>query len=669
MAKEQFKKRILDYWEAPDDAGEAIGCLCTSFTFHADLFEEECLGRFLGLDSDPKEEADFYLVELETKLAQMGNITIFVDSRHSKGIRSPRWNLLPVHVPGGAFHPKLQVLIWSNHVRIIVGSANITREGYRFNDELFYVVDYHKDAEADKDFANECLSFFSIINSYGGWSDDLKSSISKLINQTKSLLSKFSLIEPPLKYIFTGVLPGSDSIFDQIKEFTGNKIFDAAYIKSPSFDQPGTKNEPAEQIWSLLKQRGDTQVVYQLRGRKTESTKEIEIFAPEELLTSKPKKESASVYIELNNEIIDGYVRSAHSKVLELIGDSWRCITIGSSNFSRPGLGIKTKGKSPVNFEANVSFLVPHGFDRKIESHLDDLFKEHEEVDFDNYKVSWLSDNISLGNEQDQEAYPSFISYIEFTKDGEDSFYKIGLNEKNITFKVKVPKELASLLEVDGSKELTYRIPIKFPHSELVICWDNHQYNYPVYITAQSSLPTPDYLANLTLEEITELLSSNLPLQRAFKKLYLKKKAIEERQVLEISDPHKRANTSGFILQRTRQFSWALNAFKKRIEEPVFTEEAFDWKITGPIGIISIKNCLLRPFEKPDEKAFFLTEIISTLKSVTPSKQTGCLDEKIIKKKVGLIIKSLEKELKDYLPNISDTMKDYINVTGERYVK
>jgi len=57
--------KVLDAWVPPEDAGEPIGCVATTFTFSPVFFEEECLGRFLKLETDPKEDGQLYLVERE----------------------------------------------------------------------------------------------------------------------------------------------------------------------------------------------------------------------------------------------------------------------------------------------------------------------------------------------------------------------------------------------------------------------------------------------------------------------------------------------------------------------------------------------------------------------------------------------------------------------------
>ena len=34
--------RLLELWQPPDEAGPAVGCFATSFTFEADFFVEDC---------------------------------------------------------------------------------------------------------------------------------------------------------------------------------------------------------------------------------------------------------------------------------------------------------------------------------------------------------------------------------------------------------------------------------------------------------------------------------------------------------------------------------------------------------------------------------------------------------------------------------------------------
>ena len=81
---EDARRKPLDLWQAPDGAGEPLICLATTFTFDAQFFEVECLGRFIQMDAHPSEtEAVGYLIEREEKLASV-RACVFADRRHAQ---------------------------------------------------------------------------------------------------------------------------------------------------------------------------------------------------------------------------------------------------------------------------------------------------------------------------------------------------------------------------------------------------------------------------------------------------------------------------------------------------------------------------------------------------------------------------------------------------------
>src|SRR3954471_6293285 len=111
-ASEQTRARLLDWWAGEDAFGHPIGCITSTFTFDAELFEEQCLARFLSIQSNPNETAKAYLIEREEKLSQCF-ACVLVDRAHVVADRSLRWHLLPVTLPrGGVMHAKLTMLVW-----------------------------------------------------------------------------------------------------------------------------------------------------------------------------------------------------------------------------------------------------------------------------------------------------------------------------------------------------------------------------------------------------------------------------------------------------------------------------------------------------------------------------------------------------------------------------
>ena len=155
--------RILDLWDPPENAGDALVCLATSFTFDAGFFETECIGRFLNMDSHPSEsESVGYLIEREEKLAD-ARICALVDRRHARDKESLRWDILPVLVPHAIQHAKLSLLLWGNHLRVIIGSANLTEPGYRSNLEVCGSLDLARTDGGLREHVSRCVDFLGSV--------------------------------------------------------------------------------------------------------------------------------------------------------------------------------------------------------------------------------------------------------------------------------------------------------------------------------------------------------------------------------------------------------------------------------------------------------------------------------------------------------------------------
>jgi HKD family nuclease len=654
MLKRDIK--FLDLWEKPDEGGDAIGCLSTSFTFDSGEFEEECLSRFLQLSSNAKDEKTIQVLELETRLQQLGAVTAFIDAHNASGKRSPRWTIAPVHAVGAVFHPKIQLLVWSKWVRIIIGSANLSLSGLRYNAELAVSFDYADNQSANLNFALDVLKFFKKINKESMSSEKCQLNVLELIEKTEALLRSFELNKPDYSYFFIPVIPKAASVFDQILEIKKQHIFDHVFVESPSFDLPETKNEAAEQIWDLLRKNGEAIVTYNLQGREDKKQNSFDIIAPESLMKTTRSNQVVKVrmYEAKKSERGDFQGRMLHSKLLAFVGDHKSLVVVGSSNFSTLGLGLSRK-KS--NYEANVVFLLDSNktTDRFIEQIL------LPSVEIDLKKASWLPDKtVDQAELMAKIPFPEFIKSITFNSKDDDSFYTISLIENAPGFSVTSPdgRSLDSLNKKEKNR-LILSVKHIVPHSDLKIEWDGKIAAFPVSIESQDAIPAPDYLRNLSLEDLVSLLSSNLPLQKALQRFLRKKK--EEAGKLEAAiDPHDRVDTSKFILQRTRQFGWAISALKRQIENNPSTVEQLKWRLSGPVGVFAVKDAILRFFPDPEERTFFLAEMIGELYRLKiPATKT--LKKNEINDEVSKVITELENELFILKSHASNLIQSYIN--------
>ena len=99
-----------------------------------------------------------YRIEREEKLADLLCAAVVADIHHCGGRRSLRWDLLAARPASGVMHAKISLMAWANHVRVLVGSANLTNEGYRRNQESVAPLEFGE-AFADRGLLDPLLAY------------------------------------------------------------------------------------------------------------------------------------------------------------------------------------------------------------------------------------------------------------------------------------------------------------------------------------------------------------------------------------------------------------------------------------------------------------------------------------------------------------------------------
>lgn len=353
--------KLLDAWSPPDDAGDPIGCVATSFTFSAAFFEEECLARFLALEMDAKEAPTAYLIEREEKLSQVLCAAALVDQHHARSTRSLRWDLLSARLPNGILHAKVSLLVWAHHVRLIVASANLTEPGYRLNHEVFATLDYAAGSTAPLSVLDELIEFLresgKLAMPGGNRSSPAIERWHQLLDRASTMSREWGVDvrpraadQPHVFALLSG--PQTSTVLQQL----GGKRVDQsplrlACVVSPFFDDATRHNQPAVQIWSLLKQRGGATVEYYVTSEEVPGEDTLRLHVPD-LSGAKPDNRELLEIRFQRLQLEDD--RPLHAKCLWFQNEHTILHVIGSSNFTSAGLGI---GKVK-NVEANLCFEV-----------------------------------------------------------------------------------------------------------------------------------------------------------------------------------------------------------------------------------------------------------------------------------------------------------------------
>ncbi len=655
--------KILEAWEPPDESGEPRGCIATSFTFQPDFFEEECLGRFLGLETDPSNnptDKKVYLVEREEKLAQ-AYAAVLVDQRHARGKRSLRWDLLSARVPVAILHAKVSLLLWTRCARLIVASANLTKPGYRLNHEVFGVLDYFPGSEASlavladiAEFLRRAVLFAApdpanpgpTIARWNGFLDG----VLKVTRRWGSRHPPHRLARPRVFAVTTG--PKRRNAFETVRElWPDTSPPREAFVVSPFFDPPEAPNTPARELWNLLHQRRPASVQFEVSGEDVPDGGGVLLHAPEALRKAQPASRDDVETIFRRLKLEDG--RPLHAKCLWIQNDQWALYQIGSSNFTTAGLGF---GKAP-NLEANLVYAVCYTRSAKASRALAHAWLDSEEAPTDARFLCEPRDDREDAPMLGEVLLPAEFGEATFACDSDQKGFV------ELTFQGNPPVGWRILYE--DREEVVFaetrwrsqrrppRLRLEWqedrPPSAFRVKWRGSEGVawWAVNARDAASLPPPSELRDLSLDALIEILTSARPLHQVMRRLLQRRGDGATDGETPQLDPHKRVDTSAFLLQRTRRISWALAALRERLAQPVPSREALNWRLHGPYGVMALVNAISREKDRPEqEKSFLLAEIAVELARVTLRHAPGCLQ----RRQVHAALRECIREIRSQVP-------------------
>jgi hypothetical protein len=657
--------KLLDAWTPPEEAGEAIGCVATTFTFKAEFFEEECLGRFLQLETDPAEDGPAYLIEREEKLAQLTCAAVLADQHHVRDcVRNLRWDLLSARPVNGILHAKISLLLWSKRARLIIASANLTEDGYRRNLEVFGALDYHADAESPLAVLDDCIAFLreAAVTTQAGadsaavrrWNAFL-AQVTRVTRAWGNTELPRSGAQPRVFAVLSG--PQRASVFESlqaIKPETG--ALTDAYVVSPFFDPPEATNEPARQLWTLLKQRGDASVQYHVAAEEVPGENAMLVHAPESLLHARPED------TQICQLVLDAD-RPLHAKCLSLENERSVIRLIGSSNFTSAGLGLgKTK-----NWEANLAYVVRTDLNREAWRALECAWPEVDDLPDDKDIRYQPATNTDDEASDEQRLPPAFADAV-FTGT-EVHLHFAGEPPKGwIVFDGEAPFADDAAWHKEGRPEV-FQLAWSHerPPSGFSVTWPDSKGPawWPVNVLSAEVLPLPADLRHLSLDALIEMLTTSRSLHEALCAWRKRHERDEAEADGALIDPHKRVDTSAFLLQRTRRVAAALNGLRQRLEKTVASEAALHWRLRGPIGVLSLASAITREAKSDAERAFLLLELCLEVRRVTPVEAPGCLSKSRLHAALREVIADLRATIPTDAFTADPAMKAYASAVFE----
>ena len=626
---------LANSWSAPSelpvgDAGRPLFCVSSTYTFHAPFFESELLPRFLGLKFDETEGVRPFVVEREQALAT-SRVCVLVDADHLDPSQSTlRWDQFPVRVPGGVQHAKVVMLIWENCARLIVSSANQTRQGYRRNREIAGVVDLcDHESSAPRKLILDAIRFIQEVSGWVRASDAAVDRLQQTIEDARSRLrgwrrmpADFTPREIP-RVSFIGGLPRSTggvarSSIDQFLDLWGTRRASEVTVMTPFVgDIDGPVDPVVERLLRLPRTREATgRLVVPGQQSEKESNKMV-VGLPRRFLeawasTWRTEPSSVATYVVPLCRPGEKANRDLHAKGVLVAGDGMGMLLCGSSNFSPHGMGV-----GMANVEANLCYADDPNAKRG-GLRLDDRLPVDWEQDLCESAI-WPETAEPIDDERPSTNQPIPAAFLWAAYNQRLAVLTVAMDAK-----APLPAEWSLRWPGEGSEQVAplldhLRLPQPPPDGRAVlhlseslrganiaglrIMWRDETGGMqsgilPVHVEASEDLLPPEEFRSLTASGIVEcLLSGREPAEwvEMLDRRQSSKQAVSSPSEL---DSLRVVDTSGYMLYRTRRLGAALAAQGERLLHTVRTREAMIYRLRqDPLGPRMLAEALIRELE------------------------------------------------------------------------
>lgn len=384
------KRKLLDEYLPPEEADFVLESLvATTYNVQWDFVEEELLALALGVKA-PTSRQRAFRSEIERKLATC-TVSVLFDPRGCEHVArtSPRIDAIPTD-PYRKQHSKISLLSFvrkartgsglERRLRLIIGSANLTRQGFRENLEVVSVFDFN-----GKDAAPRSLlvSAIALIRDIAGSvaTDQLRQQLEAFTTAASQLPSSSSQ--------HSVRLVGAEDVIAELarawRAVNAGKasVPDALTIVSPFW--PSGKTSSTAVLKAAIDLHSPKRVELVCCGELAPDASKIIPVLPADLVKGLRSAEGVKVCVRPARpteppEVLDtndeepseddelGKSRAPspgtrgnqenrrplHAKILALTGSQGAAVYIGSSNCTRRGLAQLSAGAS--NWEAGVIY-------------------------------------------------------------------------------------------------------------------------------------------------------------------------------------------------------------------------------------------------------------------------------------------------------------------------
>ena len=676
---------MLDLWRSPEGAGDPVGCLATTYTFHPGLFDEQCLARFLEIESEPDREDLAFLLEREARLGGV-YAGVLVDHTQAGVEHSLRWDVLPVRVRARKQHAKISLLSWTRRLRIIIASANLTEAGYRSNSEVAAAVDLGPD-DADLSMLGDAVTFLrKLVAFVPGAADDppevhrLRAFLDEVERQAGGWRRPGRGGRLRRQLVFTlPTLPGGSaegglSSLEQAvaacRKRGGSPA--EAWVASPYFDDDDDDADDSRVTTALCKRLGrdlTRDVTFCVPALRDGSPSAVpRLMAPRSLVRTAEKYKARVVVEMLPYEDDDNNARPWHAKMLTLRSEAYSALMIGSSNFTCAGMGVTPHRHA----EANLLTLVDRVAFGRESGRLEAIWPEMKAVT-DPDAAEWLG---AKPEEEDGQATAAIlpVGFLSATyRAGEVRQIVLRLDPAHLPADWCVhacgrdERELltdATWREAGQLSEIVIDWDAAQPPDRLLVRWAEGEAFVPLNVEDSRALPPPAKLEEMSADEMLWILAT-VDSSAAFRAWARRQQSSElfDEDVDSATppdlDPLRRYALHATFLHRIRRRARVLGQLRANLERPVWSRQALEWRLRGLIGVEQLAVRLARELagagSATDEALLTLADFLIVLREVDNQPMDGALPKD-----------QFDDLFRPFLPEIADQLAQQVNAEKDR---
>jgi hypothetical protein len=671
---------MLDLWRPPKDAGDPIGCLATTYTFAPGLFDEQCLARFLEIESEPNREDLAFLLERESRLGGV-YAGVLVDHTQAGVEHSLRWDVLPVRIHGGKQHAKLSLLVWSRHVRVIVASANLTDPGYRSNYEVASTVDFSAQ-DADVGMLAEAVGFLQVLLQLVPGAAESPPEIMRAEAFLKQVLQLVKLWKPAGRrgnvrqhFVFTlpanGAGQSERSSLDEAIQVCRRRASspNEIWVASPFFDLDEDNCRVAAATCKLMARGAKRDISFFVPAVRDESESDVpRLAAPKSLLVTAAKYEATVGVYVLPLDDPDRNRRPWHAKMLGMFTGGYSALMIGSSNFTCAGMGV---GRYR-NAEANIFTIADRNAYSREAGLLESVWPELIPVD-DPESAEWLGARPENDEEEQAKIPPLPAGFLSATyRAGDQRRIFLRLDPANLPADWRVyacGQDKPELLKAGQWREGGSHPLVELawepaqPPEKLLVHWCDKEAFLTLNVEDASRLPPPPLLESMSADDMLWILAAVDP-SAAFRAWARQRQPsglfdtdLDSATPVDL-DPLRRYDLQTTFLHRIRRRARVLAQLRANLQRPVAGPQSLEWRLRGMIGIEPLAERLALELARnqvpPDEALLTLADFMIVLHEVDYQSADGSLSRKAFNEVFQLFLKKLLGKLDQAVESQAD---------------